>query len=93
MATKKPKKNIKQFKQALFSNTDFIKESGDEVHTKPAEVSVNDEVIEPELREKIQLLAEFEGTTEREMVSKAINHFLRLKGLQLEEALKRKKNL
>lgn len=91
MAAKKPKKNVKQFKQALLSNTDFIKETDNENYTKPVEIAVHEDIVEPQIREKIKILADFEGITEKEMINKALNHFLRLKGLQLEEALKKKK--
>lgn len=91
MVTKKPKKNIKQFKQALLSNTDFIKENKSTDNTKAAPEIVMEEVIKPEIREKFKILANFEGEEEKDLINKALNHYLRLKGLQLEEAMKMNK--
>jgi len=91
MATKKNKKNVTQFKQALFSNTGFIQEPSDTTDTKKTESNVSNDIIEPEILNKIEILAAFEGVDKKEMINKALNHFLRLKGLQLEEAMKQKK--
>ena len=87
----KAKKNIKQFKQALLSNTDFIKESEPVEHTKPTTTVVNEDVIDADVKEKFSLLANFENISEKELINKALNHYLRLKGLQLEQAIKAKK--
>ena len=77
------KKNIKDFRQALLSNTDFIRQGNE-----PEEPVVQETFIDEELMNKFELLAEFEQTTPKELIQKALNHFLRLKGLQLEQALK-----
>jgi len=91
METKKPKKNIKQFKQALMSNTGFIKEPEPTVNTKQAQPTVSEEVIMADVREKFRLLAAFEKIDEKELINKALNHYLKLKGLQLEQAIKEQK--
>lgn len=88
MSAKKTKKNIKQFKQALLSNTDFIKHSEPETSNKITETIVNDDIIDSEIRNKFKILANFEKIDEKELINKALNHYLRLKGLQLEQALK-----
>jgi len=78
---KKTKKDLKQFQQALLSNTDFIQ------HT---EATLNEPLIkevslvEDAIMEKFKLLATFEGVTEKELINQALNHYLRLKSLQLE---------
>ncbi len=88
MANKKSKKNINQFKEALFSNTNFLKESeAFEDKSKKVE-TVNNDVIDNEVREKFKLLAHFEKVDEKELINKALNHYLKLKGLQLEQAMK-----
>ncbi len=90
MANKKSKKNINQFKEALFSNTSFLKNADvPEKKEKKTEI-VNESVIDNEVREKFRLLANFENIDEKELINKALNHYLKLKGLQLEQALKNK---
>ncbi len=85
---KKTKKDLKQFQQALLSNTDFIQ------HT---EATLNEPLIkevslvEDAIMEKFKLLATFEGVTEKELINQALNHYLRLKSLQLEQAMNQKK--
>lgn len=88
MAAKKTKKDIKQFKQALLSNTSFIKEIESDDNSSQPQHILAEEVIDSEVREKFQLLAEYEGMEEKELINMALNHYLRLKGLQLKKALK-----
>lgn len=85
---KKVKKNIKDFKQALLSNTDFIKdETPVESNIEPTPSLIDEEILN-----KLEILAEFENVQLYEMVNKALNHFLRLKGMQLEQAIKAKQS-
>lgn len=91
METKKAKKNIKQFKQALLSNTGFIKEAEPIANTKQPQPTVIDEVIMADVRDKYRILAAFEKIDEKELINKALNHYLKLKGLQLEQAIKEQK--
>ncbi|PKP10139.1 MAG: hypothetical protein CVU09_08405 [Bacteroidetes bacterium HGW-Bacteroidetes-4] len=83
---KKTKKNIKQFKQALLTNTGFIKQNEE---PEPIPAAQHESLIESDILQKFTLLAEFEGTNTKELINKALNHFLRLKSLQLEEAMKK----
>ncbi len=85
MVNKKNKKNLHDFQSALLSNTPFIKQGEEQVHASP------EGEIDPDLLEKIKALAQYEKTTESSLLNKAISHFLRLKGLELEEALKQYK--
>ncbi len=85
---KQPKKNIKQFQQALLSNAGFIKQTDE---NEPLSSTPGNSEIDNDVLEKFQLLATFEGIETRELINKALNHFLRLKSLQLEEAMKNKK--
>ncbi|MFA6400303.1 MAG: hypothetical protein WCX31_01560 [Salinivirgaceae bacterium] len=84
----KKTKNTKQFQQALLSNTDFIQHT-EATLNEPLikEVSMVDDAI----MEKFKLLATFEGVTEKELINQALNHYLRLKSLQLEQAMNNKK--
>jgi hypothetical protein len=84
----KKTKNTKQFQQALLSNTDFIQHT-EATLNEPLikEVSMVDDAI----MEKFKLLATFEGVTEKELINQALNHYLRLKSLQLEQAMNIKK--
>lgn len=84
---KKVKKNIKQFQQALLTNTGFIKQT-DEKEPEPATPVVS--IIDEDIMEKFTLLAEFENTEASDLINKALNHYLRLKSLQVEEAMKLK---
>jgi hypothetical protein len=90
MATKKPNKNIKQFKQALLSNAGFIKESIPAEIPKQEISSVSDEIIDIDVRDKFKILATFEGIDEKVLINKALNHYLKLKGIQLEQAMNKK---
>ncbi|MBI9068827.1 MAG: hypothetical protein JEZ09_16140 [Salinivirgaceae bacterium] len=81
---KKNKKNIQQFQEALLSNTGFIKHESNE----PSNKSESPSLIEDAILKKLELLAEFENIEISELINKALNHFLRLKGLQLEQAKK-----
>ena len=87
---KKSKKNINQFKEALFSNTDFLKEAETSEDNEQITEIISDDVIDNEVREKFKLLANYEKIDEKELINKALNHYLRLKGLQLEQAMKEK---
>ncbi len=91
MATKKTKKDINQFKQALLSNAGFIKEIEDDDPSSQRQEPIGDVVIDNEVREKFQVLAEYEGVDEKELINKALKHYLNLKGLQLKQALKKKR--
>ncbi len=86
MATKKTKKNVSDFQSALLSNTPFIKQA-DEPQNE-----ANNTLIDPDLLLKIKALAQYEKTTESLLINKALTHFLRLKGLELEAALKQFKS-
>lgn len=86
MTTKKTKKNITDFKQALLSNTNFIKEESSVKNNIEPTTSFIDE----EIMHKLKILAEFENIELDVIINKALNHFLRLKGIQLEQAIKAK---
>lgn len=89
MATKK-KKNINQFKEALFTNTDFLKGAEENEVAKINPEIIIEGIIEEDVREKFKLLANFEKIDEKDLINKALNHYLKLKGFQLEQAMKQK---
>lgn len=90
MVAKKNKKDVKQFKQALLSNTGFIKEIESVDNSSQSQHMMDEELIDKAVREKFQILAKYEGVEEKELLHMALNHFLKLKGLQLKQALKQK---
>ncbi len=85
---KKKAKNINQMKEALLSNAGFIKNHESEPIDDIQAESINEEGT----LDKFEALAEFEKTEAKIIINKALNHFLKLKGLQLEMALKAREN-
>ena len=85
-------KNIKQFKKALLSNTEFIKQEDKKADVKDNSVnkSISESIIDSDILEKFELLANFEKTDKKTLINNALNHFIRLKGAQLELAKKQK---
>ncbi|MDX9769036.1 MAG: hypothetical protein RBT19_01645 [Tenuifilaceae bacterium] len=92
---KKSKHTINDIQKALMSNTRFIKEEGVPTDTvpipgstevNPAESKV---AIDPLIMKKIKILAPFMGETTDELINKALNHYLRLKSLQLDQAIQK----
>ncbi|HAN00073.1 MAG TPA: hypothetical protein DCQ26_15850 [Marinilabiliales bacterium] len=89
---KKNKKDMKQFQQALLSNAEFIKQPEPVPMAAPEPVIIQEvSVINDDVMEKFKLLASFEGVSEKELINQALNHYLRLKSLQLEQAITNKK--
>ncbi|MCK9208620.1 MAG: hypothetical protein M0P66_16025 [Salinivirgaceae bacterium] len=89
---KKNKKDMKQFQQALLSNAEFIKQPEPVPMAAPEPVIIQEvSVINDDVMEKFKLLASFEGVSEKELINQALNHYLRLKSLQLEQAITSKK--
>ena len=89
---KKNKKDMKQFQQELLSNAEFIKQPEPVPMAAPEPVIIQEvSVINDDVMEKFKLLASFEGVSEKELINQALNHYLRLKSLQLEQAITNKK--
>ena len=83
---------MKQFQQALLSNAEFIKQPEPVPMAAPEPVIIQEvSVINDDVMEKFKLLASFEGVSEKELINQALNHYLRLKSLQLEQAITNKK--
>lgn len=85
--SKRGKKNVKDIQSALLSKTGFLNR---EEPTEEVE-STSEPLIDQEILEKLEILAEYEKTETSELINKALHHFLRLKGLQLEKAMAAKK--
>jgi hypothetical protein len=89
---KKHKKNIKQIQDALLSKAGFIKQSTEAPEIYNVEEESNENYsISPEILDKFEALAEYENVEYSVLIEKALNHYLKLKGLQLDEALKNRK--
>lgn len=85
---KKKAKNINQMKEALLSNADFIKSH----ESEPTNDIQTESIIDDEILDKFEALAAYENTEASELINKALKHFLRVKGLQVEMALKARDN-
>lgn len=85
--SKRSKKNVKDIQSALLSKTGFLNKSEEDVSEKSAPT---ESIIDEDVLEKFEALAKFEKTETNELINKALNHYLKLKGLQLEQALKNK---
>ena len=90
----KSKHTINDIQKALMSNTRYIKEKESieqPVANPPAhDIVVAQQVtIEPLIMKQIRILAPYLGETTDELINKALNHFLRLKSLQLDQAIKK----
>lgn len=82
----KKKKNLSEIKDALMAKTSFIK-NNEEVSI-PETIGENLVEIEKQVFSKIRLLAGYYGKPTVELVNEALSHFLRLKKLDIDEALK-----
>ncbi len=89
----KKKRKISDIKSALLSNTSFIKnsekEKSNESKANVADV-LPDNVVEVDKStlSRIKILSEYYGKDYREVVGEALHHYLRIKRLDVEEALK-----
>ncbi len=85
MAKKKIK--LSEIKEALLSNTSFIKNEEAPVEEKMV-MPENAVEIDMSTLRKIKLLANYYKKDTSELINEAIVHYLRLKRLDIEEALK-----
>lgn len=87
----KNKHTINDIQKALMSNTRFIKdeETASQPTVKaPAEKPLDPQVnIDPLIMKQFKILAPYLGETTDELINKALSHFLRLKSLQLDQAI------
>ena len=90
----KNRRTISDIQKALLTNTQYIKES-DSVN-KPVEKVVEQKPqpkdqanIDPVVLKQFKILAPYLGESVDDLINKALNHFLRLKSLQLDQAIKK----
>jgi len=88
----KSKHTINDIQKALLSNTRYLKENENNIpapketpEAKPKdELTIN---IDPMIIKKFNILARYLGEPAEVMINNALNHFLRLKSMQLDKAI------
>jgi hypothetical protein len=92
----KSKHTIGDIQKALMTHTRFIKETETvmepEVTPTPAPTSSkgnNDITIDPMILKKFRILSRYLNEPAEGMINKALEHFLRLKGQQLDQAIQK----
>jgi hypothetical protein len=94
----KNKLTITDIQKALLTNTRFIKEAEEEVLPDspapapppapvPVDVKLPEVQIDPIILKKLRILAAYQKTTATELINSALGHYLRLKAMQLDEAM------
>lgn len=84
------KKNIEKFQEALSSNTEFLNEETFEDEVLFGTEKKSDLVISVDRMtfRKFKILATYQNKNTQELMHEALNHYLRLKKLYLEEAMR-----
>ena len=89
----KNKHTINDIQKALLSTTRYIKEEDMREENEPEVLPSRDMdqqvKIDPIIMKKIKILAPYLGETTDELIDKALNHYLRLKSLQFDQAIKK----
>lgn len=86
----KNKKNIEKFQEALSSNTEFLNEEKFEDEVLFGSEKKSDLVISIDRMtfRKFKILATHQKRNTHELMQEALDHYLRLKKLYLEEAMR-----
>ena len=86
----KTKKNIEKFQEALSSNTEFLNEEHFEDEVLFGSEKKSDLVISVDRMtfRKFKILATYQNRNTQELMHEALDHYLRLKKLYLEEAMR-----
>ena len=86
----KSKKNIEKFQEALSSNTEFLNEEYFEDEVLFGSEKKSDLVISVDRMtfRKFKILATYQKRNIQEVMHEALEHYLRLKKLYLEEAMR-----
>ncbi|HAN19725.1 MAG: hypothetical protein A2X13_14205 [Bacteroidetes bacterium GWC2_33_15] len=86
----KNKKNIENFQQALSSNTEFLNEDKFEDEVLFGSEKTSDFVIPVDrmIFRQFKILAIYQKKDIREIINEALNHYLRLKKMHIEEAMR-----
>jgi hypothetical protein len=82
----KTKKKLSDIKDALLAKASYIKK--DEEKIEPAHINENSIEIEKQVFSKIKVLAQLYGKNPGDVINEALSHYLRLKKLDIDEALK-----
>jgi hypothetical protein len=84
------KKNIEKFQEALSSNTEFLNEDTLEDNVLFGSVKKSDLefTIDKLTYKKFKILASHQKRETKDLINEALNHYLRLKKLYLEEAMR-----
>jgi hypothetical protein len=82
----KKKKKLSEIKDALLSKTSYMRNS--EEAKEPVQLAENLIEIDKQVFSKIKVLANLYGKSREEVVNEAISHYLRLKKMDIEQALK-----
>jgi hypothetical protein len=84
------KKNIEKFQEALSSNTEFLNEDHLEDNVLFGSVKKSDLefTIDKLTFRKFKILATHQNRNTKDLIDEALNHYLRLKKLYLEEAMR-----
>ena len=83
----KKKKKLSEIRDALFSNTSFLNDNNQQ---KVEEVKKTDNSIEidKQILAKLKLLANYQKKDYKDLIDEALTHYLRIKKLDIDEALK-----
>ena len=82
----KKKRKINDIKNALLSNTSFINNTEKTAETEIA-LPENSVTLDKQILAKIKLLANYYKKDYTELVDEALKHYLRIKKLDIDEAL------
>ena len=83
----KSKKKLSEIKDALMAKTSFIKNNAEPIEI-PAVLGENIVEIDKQVYSKFKLLARFQKKAPVILINEALSHYLRLKKLDIDEALK-----
>jgi len=83
----KRKRKISEIKNALLSNTSFIN-NNDKPKEIVAPVIENEIELDKRTLAKLKLLANYYGKNYTDLIDEALKHYLRIKKLDIDEALK-----
>jgi hypothetical protein len=82
----KKKKKLSDIKDALLSNTSYL--NAGEKQPEIPQIAENQIEIDRQVLSRIKLLANYYGKDHTVLINEALTHFLRLKKLDVDEALK-----
>ena len=84
----KRKRKISEIKNALLSNTSYINNTDIPKEEIVASVATNAIELDKKTLAKLKLLANYYGKEYTDLINEALSHYLRIKRLDIDEALK-----